>query len=54
MTLPKINDITTDTDNPPAFSLSRAALDARGGRVPPDVPPEVREAQREAYRRSRR
>ncbi len=49
VTLPKINDITTDPDNPPAFSRSRAALDARGGRVPPDVPPEVREAQREAY-----
>ena len=49
VTLPKINDITTDTDNPPAFSRSRAVLEARGGRVPPDVPPEVREAQREAY-----
>jgi uncharacterized protein (DUF1499 family) len=47
--LPVINDITTDTENPPAFSRSRAALDARGGRVPPDVPPEVREAQRAAY-----
>jgi uncharacterized protein (DUF1499 family) len=49
VTLPKINDITTDTDNPPAFSRSHTALEARGGRVPPDVPPEVREAQREAY-----
>jgi uncharacterized protein (DUF1499 family) len=48
-TLPQINDISTDTDNPPTFSLSRAALDARGGRVPPDAPPEVREAQRVAY-----
>ena len=48
-TLPPINDITTDTENPPTFSLSRAALDARGGRIPPDVPPEVREAQRNAY-----
>ncbi len=47
--LPPINDITTDTDDPPAFSRSRAALEARGGRVPPDVPPEVRELQREAY-----
>jgi uncharacterized protein (DUF1499 family) len=47
--LPPINDITTDTENPPAFSLSRAALEARGGRVPPDMPPEVREAQRDAY-----
>lgn len=49
VTLPKIADITTDPDNPPAFSRSRTVLDARGGRVPPDVPPEVREAQREAY-----
>ena len=49
VTLPKINDITTDVDNPPAFSRSRAVLEARDGRVPPDVPPEVREAQREAY-----
>lgn len=48
-TLPAINDITTDTEDPPVFSRSRAALEARGGRVPPDVPPEQRELQREAY-----
>jgi uncharacterized protein (DUF1499 family) len=49
VTLPPINDITTDTENPPTFSRSHAALEARNGRVPPDAPPEVREAQREAY-----
>lgn len=49
VTLPVINDISTDTENPPAFSRSRAALEARGGRVPPDVSPEVRESQRRAY-----
>lgn len=49
VTLPPINDITTDTDDPPAFSRSRAALEARSGRVPPDVSPEVREAQRQSY-----
>ncbi len=49
VTLPQINDVTTDTDDPPAFSRSRAALEARGGRVPPDVPPEAREMQRDAY-----
>ena len=49
VTLPQLNDVTTDTDNPPSFSRSRAALAARGGRVPPDVSPDVREAQREAY-----
>lgn len=48
-TLPVINDISTDTENPPAFSRSRVALEARGGRVPPDVSPDVREAQRQAY-----
>jgi uncharacterized protein (DUF1499 family) len=51
VTLPALNDVTTDTDNPPAFSRSQAALKARGGRVPPDVSPEAREAQREAYAR---
>lgn len=49
VTLPPINDVTTDTEDPPVFSRSRAALDARGGRVPPDVGSAVREMQREAY-----
>ncbi|MGO4573016.1 DUF1499 domain-containing protein [Microvirga sp. 2TAF3] len=49
VTLPPINDITTDTDDPPAFSRSRAALDARDGHIPPDVSPEIREAQRRSY-----
>ena len=49
--LPAINDVTTDTENPPAFSRSRAVLEARGGHIPPDVPAEFREAQREAYAR---
>ncbi len=47
--LPAINDVSTDTDDPPAFSRSRVALDARDGRTPPDVSPEKREWQREAY-----
>jgi uncharacterized protein (DUF1499 family) len=47
--LPPLNDVTTDIDNPPSFSRSRAVLEARGGRVPPDVPPQARAAQREAY-----
>lgn len=47
--LPVINDVSTDTDDPPQFSRSRAALVARSGRVPPDVAPEAREMQREAY-----
>lgn len=49
VTLPAINDIATDTENPPAFSRSRIVLEARGGRVPPDVSPEARDMQRDAY-----
>jgi uncharacterized protein (DUF1499 family) len=49
VTLPAIKDVATDTDDPPAFSRSRAALDARRGLIPPDVSPEAREMQREAY-----
>jgi uncharacterized protein (DUF1499 family) len=49
VTLPAIADVSTDTDDPPAFSRSRAALEARKGLVPPDVSPEAREMQREAY-----
>ena len=46
---PPLNDISTDIDDPPTFSRSRAALEARGGRVPPDVAPEARRLQRQAY-----
>jgi uncharacterized protein (DUF1499 family) len=49
VTLPAIADVSTDTDDPPQFSRSRAALEARAGRVPPDASPEARELQREAY-----
>lgn len=49
VTLPPINDVSTDTENPPAFSRSRAALEARGGRVPPEVSAADRELQRDAY-----
>lgn len=47
--LPRLNDVTTDTENPPGFSRSRAALEARGGRVPPEPSPETRLKQRQAY-----
>jgi uncharacterized protein (DUF1499 family) len=46
---PPLNDISTDIDDPPTFSRSRAALEARGGRIPPDVAPEARRLQRQAY-----
>jgi uncharacterized protein (DUF1499 family) len=48
-TRPQLTDVSTDVEDPPAFSRSRAALETRGGRIPPDVPPEVRRLQREAY-----
>ncbi len=49
LVLPPLNDVTTDIDDPPAFSRSRAALAAREGRIPPDVPAETRQRQRAAY-----
>jgi uncharacterized protein (DUF1499 family) len=49
LALPAINDVTTDTENPPAFARSRVALERRDGRIPPDPPPETRRRQREAY-----
>jgi uncharacterized protein (DUF1499 family) len=47
--LPQLNDVSTDIDDPPAFSRSRAALAARDGRIPGDVPAETRQRQRIAY-----
>ena len=41
--------MTTDTDNPPAFSRSRLAFAARDGRYPPDPGPQARERQKAAY-----
>lgn len=47
--LPAIHDISTDLREPPAFSRTRAAMDARGGYVPAEATPDVREQQRKAY-----
>ena len=49
MRLPVLSDISTDVANPPYFSLSRAAYEARGGFQPKGADPEAREAQRAAY-----
>lgn len=49
LTLPVLNDVTTDVENPPSFSRSQAALQARAGWVPPEVPVDVRRKQRQAY-----
>jgi hypothetical protein len=48
-TLPALGDVSTDIDDPPAFSRSQAALNARKGRIPPDVSAEQRRVQRQAY-----
>jgi uncharacterized protein (DUF1499 family) len=47
--LPALTDVTTDIDNPPAFSRSRAAFAARNGRYPADPDLPTRERQRAAY-----
>ncbi|GJE41772.1 DUF1499 domain-containing protein [Methylobacterium soli] len=47
--LPALTDVTTDTENPPAFSHSRIAFAARDGRYPPDPGASAREKQRAAY-----
>ncbi|MET7241954.1 DUF1499 domain-containing protein [Methylobacterium sp. EM32] len=47
--LPPLTDVSTDIENPPAFSRSRAAWEARGGRLPRDSNPAARALQREAY-----
>ena len=47
--LPKINDISTDILDPPAFSRSARATAARGGYTPPGLDPKQRELQTRAY-----
>lgn len=47
--LPVLNDVSTDLDDPPAFSLSRKAMAARKDWVPASVPAAVRQAQAVAY-----
>ncbi len=49
MRLPQLPDISTDLTDPPNFSLSRAALAARGGSTPPSVALAQRKAQFKAY-----
>src|SRR5579884_1301261 len=47
--LPVLNDVSTDLDNPPAFSLSLKALAARKGWTPPSLSDAVRQQQIKAY-----
>lgn len=49
ITLPVLADVSTDLEDPPAFSRSRAALEARAGRVPPELAASQRAAQAAAY-----
>jgi hypothetical protein len=51
LTLPALTDVSTDLENPPAFSRSRAALAARNGHVPAELSRASREPQRAAYSR---
>ena len=47
--LPPLNDISTDREDAPGFSRSRAALAARQGHVPATLEPRQRAAQLRAY-----
>lgn len=49
ISLPIINDVSTDLDTPPTFMLSAKARLARGNRTPPESSAASREAQRLAY-----
>ncbi|RFB78159.1 DUF1499 domain-containing protein [Methylovirgula sp. 4M-Z18] len=46
---PKLDDISTDLANPPAFLRTSKALKARNDYVPPEIAPEARSAQATAY-----
>jgi hypothetical protein len=47
--LPVLNDVVTDVTDPPSFSRSRAALDARAGYLPPEFDRERIQEQIEDY-----
>jgi hypothetical protein len=47
--LPPLSDISTDLVDPPVFGRSRAALDAREGKVPGDYPRDKANEQLDAY-----
>lgn len=47
--LPILNDISTDINNPPGFSRSTRALEARSGHVPAELAAETRLPQTRAY-----
>lgn len=51
VTLPMIDDVSTDLETPPSFLRSVKALEARAWRTPPAPTAEMREAQKRAYPR---
>ena len=51
MTLPAINDISTDFESPPNFMISTKAREARAGKTPPSASPETQAEQKAAYPR---
>ena len=49
--LPEIADVSTDLETPPTYMRSARALEARGGRMPPETSAQTRAEQRLAYPR---
>jgi uncharacterized protein (DUF1499 family) len=49
ISLPAIDDVSTDLETPPSFLRSVKALEARGGRTPPDASAQTRETQKRVY-----
>jgi len=49
LSLPVLNDVTTDFETPPTFMISAKAREARGGRTPPPPNPATELAQKAAY-----
>ena len=49
ISLPAIDDVSTDLETPPSFLRSVKALEARGGRTPAEPSEQMRETQKRAY-----
>jgi uncharacterized protein (DUF1499 family) len=49
ISLPTLNEVTTDFENPPTFMISAKAREARGGRAPPMPNPATEATQKIAY-----
>ena len=49
VSLPILNEVTTDYETPPTFMISSKAREARGGRTPPSPNPAAEATQKSAY-----